>query len=86
MLNPKVALFYLTFLPQFISSGEPVLTRSLLLASIHIAMGLVWLTVYAWFINRLGAVLTRPTVKAWLERVTGGLLVALGARLAWGRR
>ncbi len=86
ILNPKVAVFYLTFLPQFISPGEPVLRRSLLLASIHIAMGFVWLTAYAWFIDRLGAVLTRPRVKAWLERVTGGLLIALGARLAWARR
>ena len=86
VLNPKVAIFYLTFLPQFSSPGEPVLARSLMLASIHIAMGLVWLTAYAWFIDRLGAVLTRPAVKAWLERVTGGLLIALGARLAWERR
>jgi threonine/homoserine/homoserine lactone efflux protein len=86
VLNPKVAIFYLTFLPQFISPGEPVLARSLMLASIHIALGLVWLTAYAWFIDRLGAVLTRPTVKAWLGRVTGGLLIALGARLAWERR
>ena len=86
VLNPKVAIFYLTFLPQFIAPGQPVLTRSLMLASIHIVMGLIWLTAYAWFIDRLGAVLTRPAVKAWLERVTGGLLVALGARLAWERR
>jgi threonine/homoserine/homoserine lactone efflux protein len=86
LLNPKVAIFYLTFLPQFISPGEPVFARSLLLASIHITMGLVWLAAYAWFIDRLGAVLTRPRVKAWLERATGGLLIALGARLAWERR
>jgi len=86
ILNPKVAVFYLTFLPQFIAPGESVLRRSLLLASVHIAMGFVWLTAYAWFIDRLGAVLTRPRVKAWLERVTGGLLIALGARLAWERR
>ena len=86
LLNPKVAIFYLTFLPQFIAPGEPVLRRSLLLAGIHIAMGVVWLSAYAWFIDRLGAVLTRPRVKAWLERVTGGLLIALGARLAWERR
>lgn len=86
MLNPKVAIFYLTFLPQFIAPGQPVLKRSLLLASIHVAMGLVWLTAYAWFIGRLGAVLTRPSVKAWLERITGGLLVALGARFTWERR
>lgn len=86
LLNPKVAVFYLTFLPQFISPGEPVLRRSLFLAALHILMGLIWLTVYAWFIDRLGSVLTRPRVKAWLEGVTGGVLIALGARLAWDRR
>jgi threonine/homoserine/homoserine lactone efflux protein len=86
ILNPKVAVFYLTFLPQFISPGEPVFRRSLMLASIHIAMGFVWLMAYAWFVDRLGGVLTRPRVKASLERVTGGLLIALGARLAWEHR
>ena len=86
LLNPKVAVFYLTFLPQFISPGEPVLKRSLFLAAVHIVMGLVWLTVYAWFVGRLGVVLTRPRVKASLERVTGGVLIALGARLAWEHR
>jgi threonine/homoserine/homoserine lactone efflux protein len=86
ILNPKVAVFYLTFLPQFISPGEPVLRRSLFLAAVHITMGLIWLTIYAWFIDRLGVVLTRPRVKAWLEGVTGGVLISLGARLAWERR
>jgi len=86
ILNPKVAIFYLTFLPQFIAPGRNVLRQSLLLASIHIAMGFVWLTGYAWFVDRLGSVLTRPRVKARLERVTGGLLIALGARLAWEHR
>ena len=86
VLNPKVAIFYLTFLPQFIAPGEPVFRRSLLLAGIHIAMGVIWLSAYAWFIERLGAVLTRPRVKAWLGRATGGLLIALGVRLAWDRR
>ena len=86
VLNPKVAVFYLTFLPQFISPGEPVFRRSLMLAGIHIAMGFVWLTAYAWFVDQLGGVLTRPAVKAPLERATGAILIALGARLAWERR
>jgi len=86
LLNPKVAIFYLTFLPQFISQGEPVLKKSFLLAAIHIVLGFVWLTAYAWFVDRLGAVLTRPRVKAWLERTVGALLIALGVRLAWARR
>ena len=86
LLNPKVAIFYLTFLPQFISQGEPVLKKSFFLAAIHIVLGFVWLTAYAWFVDRLGAVLTRPSVKAWLERTVGALLIALGVRLAWARR
>jgi len=86
ILNPKVALFYLTFLPQFIPAGAPILRTSLLLAMIHNALGFAWLSLYARFVDRLRVALTRPVVKAWLERVTGGALVLLGARLAWARR
>ena len=86
ILNPKVALFYLTFLPQFIPAGSPVLRTSLMLAMIHNALGFGWLSIYARFVDRLRVALTRPIVKAWLERVTGGALVLLGARLAWSRR
>jgi threonine/homoserine/homoserine lactone efflux protein len=86
VLNPKVALFYLTFLPQFIPAGAPVLRTSLLLAGIHIVLGFAWLSLYAQFVDRLRGALTRPMVKAWLERVTGGALVLLGVRLAWARR
>jgi threonine/homoserine/homoserine lactone efflux protein len=86
ILNPKVALFYLTFLPQFIPAGAPVLRTSLLLAMIHNVLGFAWLSIYARFVDRLRTALTRPVVKAWLERVTGGALVLLGARLAWSRR
>jgi threonine/homoserine/homoserine lactone efflux protein len=86
ILNPKVALFYLTFLPQFIPEGAPVLRTSLLLAMIHNLLGFAWLSLYARIVDRLRVALTRPVVKGWLERVTGGVLVLLGARLAWDRR
>jgi threonine/homoserine/homoserine lactone efflux protein len=86
VLNPKVAVFYLTFLPQFIAPGDPVLLKSLGLASMHIAMGLVWLTLYAWFLSGFRAVLNRPKVRAWIEGLTGGVLVLLGLRLAWDQR
>lgn len=86
VLNPKVAVFYLTFLPQFMSPGDNVLARSLAFAVAHAVMGIAWLSAYAYVVLRISAALGRAGVGRWLERVTGGVLIALGARLALERR
>jgi threonine/homoserine/homoserine lactone efflux protein len=86
LLNPKVALFYLTLLPQFIAPGDPVLRVSLLLACFHVAMSIVWLVIYRAALHRLNETLTRSGVRRGIEAVTGGLLMALGARLAFAKR
>ncbi len=86
LLNPKVALFYLTFLTQFIAPGDPVLSVSLLLACLHAAMSVVWLAIYSSALLRLNATLTRSDVRRGIDAVTGGLLMMLGARLALVKR
>lgn len=85
VLNPKPALFFLSYLPQFIDRSHSIVLQVMLLAAIHIAVGLVWLTFYAWLISRLHVAITRPRVKATLERVTGTVLIALGLRVALER-
>jgi threonine/homoserine/homoserine lactone efflux protein len=86
VLNPKVAIFYLAFLPQFIRPGDPILARSLLLAAIHVALGLVWLSIVAFGVGSLGRVATATRLRQRLEALTGLVLVGLGVRLALERR
>jgi RhtB (resistance to homoserine/threonine) family protein len=86
VLNPKVAIFYLAFLPQFISPGDPVLAKSLLLAGIHAMLGVVWLSLVTMFLGRVRALLARPRVQRTIEAAAGAVLIAFGVRLAMERR
>jgi threonine/homoserine/homoserine lactone efflux protein len=86
LFNPKIAVFYSTFLPQFIGPGDPALLLSILLAGVHIAFGLVWLTAYAWLLDRTVTAFKSSRVRRALDAITGTVLVALGLRLAAERR
>ena len=86
VLNPKPALFFLTFLPQFVDQDAAVLPQILTLAAIHVMVGLIWLSAYAHLVHRARTFLTAPRVKAWLERATGVVLIAFGLRVAVERR
>jgi threonine/homoserine/homoserine lactone efflux protein len=85
VLNPKPALFFLSYVPQFIDRDHSVVLQVALLAGIHIVIGFVWLTIYASLVSRLKDAITRPRVKAAMERVSGVVLVALGIRVALER-
>jgi threonine/homoserine/homoserine lactone efflux protein len=85
LLNPKVGVFYATFLPQFIGPGQPVFATSMLLASIHVTMGLVWLTAYGYGASRLGDMLRTGRIRRALESASGVVLVGFGLRLAADR-
>ena len=82
VLNPKVGVFYMTFLPQFVPEGAPVALFCLTLAGVHIALGLVWCALLIGLTQPLGRALRRPRVVGALDRLTGGVFVAFGVRLA----
>lgn len=86
VLNPKVAVFYLAFLPQFIMPGDPVLLTSMLLASIHFVLGLLWFSLVTLLLARLRAILARQHIHRRLEAMTGAILIVFGVRLALERR
>jgi threonine/homoserine/homoserine lactone efflux protein len=86
VLNPKPALFFLSYVPQFIDRDGSVAFQVALLGAVHIAVGFVWLTTFAWLVSRMHDVIVRPRVKASLERITGGVLIALGLRVALEKR
>jgi threonine/homoserine/homoserine lactone efflux protein len=82
-LNPKVALFFVTFLPQFLStdSGSPR-AQALALSAVFAGLYVAWFGTYVVVVDRLGRWLRRPSVRARIERITGLVLVAFAARLA----
>ena len=86
VLNPKPALLFLTYLPQFVDTSRAVLPQIAFLAGVHILVGLVWMTAYAHLVARAHRTLTRPTVRRWLEGATGTVLILLGLRVAIEQR
>ncbi|MEW6232893.1 MAG: LysE family translocator [Chloroflexota bacterium] len=86
VLNPKVAVFYLAFLPQFIGPTDPAVQKSLLLAGIHYVEGILWLVVVSIVVDQTRRFFLQSTVRRWLDGVCGTLFVGLGVRLALERQ
>jgi threonine/homoserine/homoserine lactone efflux protein len=85
LLNPKVGVFYLSVLPQFLPDGLHPLAGSLLLALIHDIEGVLWLSLLALLVTRVRGWLARPVVRRRFEQVTAVIFIGFGLRLALTR-
>lgn len=82
MLNPKVGVFYISILPQFLPTGTATAGWGVLLVSIALTVGIVWHSIIVLAATRARGVLTRDRVKIWLDRTSAAVMIALGVRLA----
>ena len=87
VLNPKVALFFLAFLPQFIRADAP--HKTLAFAALGLVFnlnGTLWNLGVAWFTARVAAMRPYARARLWLQRAIGGVFIVLGVRLALAER
>ncbi|GGP03732.1 LysE family translocator [Nonomuraea glycinis] len=82
LLNPKVLLLFVTWLPQFLPAHGDALGSALLLSAIVALLYALWFSLYNLIVDRAGTLLRTPRIRARIERVTGVLLVGFALRLA----
>ncbi len=86
LLNPKVGVFYVSFLPQFVPNSVSVAPYILLLGAIHALLGLIWFACLILATRPISRLLRRPATVRACDRVTGAIFVAFGAGLALSSR
>ncbi|MGN7178252.1 LysE family translocator [Cytobacillus firmus] len=86
VLNPKVAMFFLTFLPQFVKAGENAQQQLIIMGIIYTLMSISWFFLYVFFINYLREWLMSPKVQRVMDKATGVVLIGFGLKLAMDKQ
>ncbi len=82
ILNPKVAIFFLTFLPQFVDSGSNTFLPFLIMGITYSVLTAVWFLFYIYLLNQISAFMKRPRTQTFIEGITGTILIGFGVKLA----
>jgi threonine/homoserine/homoserine lactone efflux protein len=84
--NPKLAVFFIALFPQFVDDRAAVLPTTLLMAALIVVFDFAWYSGLAVLVSRAKREVMRTRVARWVERTTGAVLIALGARVAFEQR
>ena len=84
--NPKIAVFFTSFLPQFVHGHGSAFAPLLMLGGIFAALTLLWLAAYGVVVGHASAFMRRPVVRKSLDRFTGVVLIGFGVKLAFEHR
>jgi RhtB (resistance to homoserine/threonine) family protein len=82
ILNPKVAVFFLTFLPQFVDPGSNTLLPFLLMGMTYAVLTAIWFFLYVYLIHQINAFMKKPKTQSIIEGITGTILIGFGIKLA----
>jgi threonine/homoserine/homoserine lactone efflux protein len=84
VLNPKVAIMFVSLLPQFVDpdASVPLAVQTAALAAVFIVLNQVYFALYTGLLARFGDVMRRDRAKRWLDRISGTVLIGLGLRVA----
>lgn len=86
VLNPKMGIFYVSFLPQFIPVGHSPTIWTFLLVAIHVVIGTLWSLTLILASRYAAGLLKTPTFIHWMDRATGGVFMLFAAKLALSHR
>ena len=86
LLNPKVGVFYVSFLPQFVPHGVRVAPFVVLLGVIHSLLGLIWFACLIVATRPISQFLRRPRTVMICDRITGAVFVSFGLKLVFDSR
>jgi threonine/homoserine/homoserine lactone efflux protein len=86
LANPKLAIFFVALFPQFVGERGSVLPTTLLMVALVVALDFVWYTALAVLVSRARAAYSGSRLSRRVERLTGVVLIGLGARVALEQR
>ncbi|QCR31177.1 LysE family translocator [Lysinibacillus sp. SGAir0095] len=81
LLNPKVAVFFITFLPQFVSSKENAMMELLAMGCFYSILSILWFVFYVFCLTYIREWLLSATVQNYMEKLTGIVLIGFGVKL-----
>ncbi|CAG9614309.1 Homoserine/homoserine lactone efflux protein [Bacillus rhizoplanae] len=86
LLNPKVAIFFLTFLPQFIDAKSNTFIQFLTMGMTYTVLTAIWFLLYIYFIHRVRTFMKKPVTQRIMQSITGTALIGFGIKLALERK
>ncbi|MBT2740714.1 LysE family translocator [Bacillus sp. ISL-77] len=81
LLNPKVAILFLTFFPQFVDPGTNTFLPFVIMGTTYTVMTALWSFLYVYLINHISAFMKKPKTQNIIEGITGTILIGFGVRL-----